>query len=84
MNLSELRASPVSAGKVKDKVLMAYESLGAEDRKVLRELLLDGESYTGTQIADAIRITTEGAFLIEGQQIGHFRRKMRAGKVTLE
>lgn len=63
-----------------DKVLAAYRQMDQENRDAFRQLIADPE-WSGPQIAEAM--VAMGFDEIDGDRINHFRRKLRAGKVTL-
>lgn len=79
MSLSQLLATGKPSGHKADKVLAAYDHLTADEREAFRALIHD-LMWSAPQIAAAMR---ELGHDLTGDQIQHFRTKLRNGKVTL-
>lgn len=79
MSLAELLASGVPHGHKVDKVLAVYELLTPSEQEAFRSLVAN-PIWSGPQIALTLR---EMGFNIQGDQIQHFRTKLKAGKVAL-
>ena len=79
MSLAEQLQSGVPQGHKVDKVLAVYKELTDAEQAAFRSLVAN-PIWSGPQIALTLR---EMGFNIQGDQIQHFRTKLKTGKVAL-
>ena len=79
MSLAELLKSGIPQSPNYSPVLAVYDVLEEAEREAFR-VLIESPMWSGPQIALTLR---EMGFNITGDQIKHFRAKLREGKVQL-